>query len=129
MLKWKNVVGLSESEEVVAGLVEGHIDTSIQEQVDADPNRRSFTVNRAEMVKASGEEVLTLKVKSNVLDKYRKDGWDITETDDEIAFSAPMPKRGGRPKGKKNAPKTPDTAAALAGLTPPAETPAETVTA
>jgi hypothetical protein len=107
MLNWKNVIGLSAGDEEIAGKVEAFIDTQVAEQSAGDEKRRSFNVPRAEIVKASGVDVLTLKVKTAVLDKYRKDGgWEVTENDTDIVLTAPLPKkRGGRPKGSKNAPK------------------------
>ena len=102
MLNPKNVVGLSKGDEEVASKVEAFIDAQVTEQNAADEKRRSFNVNRAEMVKSAGVDVLTLKVKNSVLDKARKAGWDVTETDTEYVLTAPLPKRGGRPKGSKN---------------------------
>lgn len=103
MLRWKNVVGLSVGEEEVAGKVEAYIDAAILEQVTKDEKKRSFSINRAELVKAAGVDVLSLKVKAHVLGKYIKDGWVLSENQHVFILTAPMPKRGGRPKGSKNA--------------------------
>jgi hypothetical protein len=134
MLKWKNVIGLSEGDEAVAGKVEGFIDLTITTQSQADQNRRSFAVPRAELVTAAGVDVLTIKVKGHVMGKYVKDGWVLAENQHAFIFTAPLPKRGGgRPKGSKNTPATPPVVATTvqpvtAPESAPAQTPAEPAT-
>lgn len=115
MISPNEVVSLNPAEKELHDRMVDAIDTNIQAINAEKPETKTFSLKRAALAKAvtEGKEgvVLTQKVIHHVSEGYRKIGWAVSMTADELILQAPERRKGGRRKGQKNA-KTATAAAA-----------------
>ncbi len=94
---------LTEAEAKLADAMEDHVDTVISEKIAIDPLEKAFHFKLKDIAKVVGQP--SIKVRENVLDRYRNMKWKVEIDDEGVNMVLTIPSKRGRKAGTKNKPK------------------------